>query len=126
MPAEGMPWLPRPELLTDAEVVRLVGVFVDLGIREVRFTGGEPLLRRGLTAIVAAVAALRPRPEISSTTNGIGLDRLAEPLCEAGLDRVDVSLDTLLPDTFRTITRRDRHSAVPDGLAAAAAVGLRR
>jgi cyclic pyranopterin phosphate synthase len=124
MPAEGMPWLPRPELLTDAEVVRLVGVFVDLGIREVRFTGGEPLLRRGLTAIVAAVAALRPRPEISSTTDGIGLDRLAEPLCEAGLDRVDVSLDTLLPDTSRTITRRDRHSAVPDGLAAA--VGLRR
>jgi cyclic pyranopterin phosphate synthase len=62
----------------------------------------------GLTAIVAAVAALRPRPEISFTTNGIGLDRLAEPLCEAGLDRVNVSLDTVRPDTFRTITRRDR------------------
>ena len=68
-----------------------------LGVTEVRFTGGEPLLRRGLTDIVAGTAALRPRPEISLTTNGIGLDRLAEPLRAAGLDRVNVSLDTLRP-----------------------------
>src|ERR1700761_3855550 len=76
MPAEGLDWLPRPELLTDDEVVRLVRIGVERrGIREVRFTGGEPLLRRGLTGIVARVAALVPRPEMSLTTNGIGLAR---------------------------------------------------
>src|SRR5271170_8155826 len=78
MPPEGLEWLPKPELLTDDEVVRLVSLAVTrLGITEVRFTGGEPLLRRGLPAIVAAAAALGPRPEISITTNGIGLARLA-------------------------------------------------
>ncbi len=76
MPAEGLDWLPKPQLLTDDEVVRLVRVGVErLGIREVRFTGGEPLLRRGLPGIVARCAALRPRPELSLTTNGIGLAR---------------------------------------------------
>src|ERR1051326_1708538 len=96
MPAEGLDWLPRPALLSDDEVLRLVRIGVErLGITEIRFTGGEPLLRRGLPAIVARAAALRPRPEISVTTNGIGLDRLAGPLAEAGLDRVNVSLDTL-------------------------------
>ena len=83
MPAEGLDWLPRPALLTDDEVARLVRVGVErLGITEVRFTGGEPLLRRGLPGIVARTAQLRPRPEISVTTNGIGLDRLAGPLAE--------------------------------------------
>jgi len=87
MPPEGLEWLPSPELLTDAEVVRLIGVAVELlGVREVRFTGGEPLLRRGLAGIVARTAELRPRPEISLTTNGIGLTRLAGPLRAAGLD----------------------------------------
>ena len=76
MPPEGLDWLPAPEQLTDDEVVRLVRIGVEqLGIREVRFTGGEPLLRRGLGGIVARTAALRPRPEISLTTNGIGLTR---------------------------------------------------
>src|SRR5215216_5385473 len=79
MPPEGLPWLPKPEILTDEEIVRLVGIAVtQLGVTEVRFTGGEPLLRPGLTAIIAAAAALRPRPRLSLTTNGIGLDRLAE------------------------------------------------
>src|ERR1700733_2983096 len=92
MPAEGLDWLPSPELLTDDEVVRLVRVGVErLGITEVRFTGGEPLLRRGLPGIVARTAELRPRPEISVTTNGIGLARLAGALRGAGLDRVNVS-----------------------------------
>src|SRR3954468_9354266 len=96
MPPEGLDWLPKPELLTDDEVVRLVAIGVErLGITEVRYTGGEPLLRRGLTDIVARTAALRPRPRLSLTTNGIGLARLAEPLREAGLDRVNISLDTL-------------------------------
>ena len=125
MPAEGLDWLPRPTLLTDDEVVRLVRVGVEcLGITEVRFTGGEPLLRRGLTGIVARTAELRPRPEISVTTNGIGLDRLAGPLAEGGLDRVNVSLDTLQPAVFEQLARRDRLHDVLRGLAAAAAAGL--
>lgn len=126
MPEEGLAWLSKPELLTDDEVVRLAGVAVGLlGVREIRFTGGEPLLRRGLTGIVERVARLDPRPELSLTTNGIGLGRLAVPLAEAGLDRVNVSLDTIRPDTFRTITRRDRLDDVLAGLDAAADAGLR-
>jgi cyclic pyranopterin phosphate synthase len=125
MPAEGLDWLPRPDLLTDDEVVRLVRIGVQLlGITEIRFTGGEPLLRRGLVDIVARTGALRPRPEISLTTNGIGLDRLAEPLHAAGLDRVNVSLDTLRPETFRALARRNRLDDVLAGLEAAAATGL--
>jgi len=125
MPAEGLDWLPRPDLLTDGEVARLVRIGVErLGITEVRFTGGEPLLRRGLLDIVARTAELRPRPEISLTTNAIGLARLAAPLHAAGLDRINVSLDTLRPETFRALARRDRLADVLAGLSAAAAAGL--
>jgi cyclic pyranopterin phosphate synthase len=125
MPPEGLDWLPKPELLTDDEVVRLVTVAVELlGVREVRFTGGEPLLRRGLASIVARTAQLSPRPEISLTTNGIGLARTATALRAAGLDRVNVSLDTLRPETFRKLARRDRLPDVLEGLAAAAGAGL--
>jgi cyclic pyranopterin phosphate synthase len=126
MPPEGLDWLPKTDQLTDDEVVRLVRIGVErLGIREVRFTGGEPLLRRGLAGIVARTAALRPRPEISLTTNAIGLERTAATLRAAGLDRVNVSLDTLRPETFRKLARRDRLPDVLDGLAAAAQAGLR-
>ena len=125
MPAEGLDWLPRAEVLTDAEVVRLVRIAVEsLGVREVRFTGGEPLLRMGLVDIVAATASLRPRPSISLTTNGLGLTRLAGQLADAGLDRVNVSVDTLDPARFEALTRRDRLSDVLDGLTAAADAGL--
>ncbi len=125
MPPEGLDWLPRPALLTDDEVSRLISVAVQrLGVTEVRFTGGEPLLRRGLTGLVAAAAALDPRPEISLTTNGIGLARLAGPLAAAGLDRLNVSLDTLSPQTFKELARRDRLPDVLAGLAAAAGAGL--
>jgi len=125
MPPEGLDWLPRPELLTDEEVVRLVRIGVTLlGIREVRFTGGEPLLRRGLPGIVAATAALHPRPRTALTTNGIGLARLAPALAEAGLDRVNVSLDTLDPDVFEKLARRRRLDDVLAGLEAAARAGL--
>jgi len=125
MPAEGLAWLPREELLTDAEIVRLVRIAVErLGVKDVRFTGGEPLIRPGLVGIVAACADLHPRPRMSITTNGLGLERLAEPLRDAGLDRVNVSLDTLDPERFKTLTRRDRHDAVLAGLKAAAAAGL--
>ena len=81
MPAEGLAWMPREDQLSDDEVNRLVRIAVErLGVREVRFTGGEPLIRRGLLGIVRAAAALSPRPQVSVTTNGIGLARLALPL----------------------------------------------
>ncbi|MFG2074936.1 GTP 3',8-cyclase MoaA [Nonomuraea maritima] len=126
MPPEGLDWLPKPQLLTAEEIVRLVTIGVErLGIEEVRYTGGEPLLRRELVDIVARTTALEPRPQVSLTTNGIGLARLAEPLAEAGLDRVNVSLDTLDPATFKQLAHRDRHADVIDGLAAADRAGLR-
>lgn len=125
MPAEGLDWLPGEEVLTDDEVVRLVQIGVEqLGIREIRFTGGEPLVRRGLVDIVARTAALAPRPELSLTTNALGLERTAGALAEAGLDRVNVSLDTVRAETFATITRRDRLHDVLRGLAAAKEAGL--
>ncbi len=126
MPPEGLDWLPKPELLTADEIVRLVTIGVErLGITEVRYTGGEPLLRRELVDIVARTAGLHPRPHVSLTTNGIGLARLAEPLASAGLDRVNVSLDTLDRETFRKLAHRDRLADVLDGLVAADAAGLR-
>ncbi|WP_199042388.1 GTP 3',8-cyclase MoaA [Glycomyces salinus] len=125
MPEAGLPWLPKPELLTDHEVIRLVGVAVTrLGVTEVRFTGGEPLLRPGLPAIVEAVGRLDPRPEISLTTNAIGLERLAPVLVEAGLDRVNVSLDTLEPDRFKELAKRDRLERTLHGIKAASQAGL--
>ncbi|MFI6062260.1 GTP 3',8-cyclase MoaA [Streptomyces sp. NPDC051286] len=125
MPEEGLQWLAKPDLLSDDEIVRLVRIAVtQLGITEVRFTGGEPLLRPGLVSIVEQCAALTPRPKLSLTTNGIGLKRTAAALRTAGLDRVNVSLDTLRPDVFKTLTRRDRHHDVLAGLEAAHGVGL--
>jgi len=124
MPAEGLPWLPKDEMLTDAEMLRLVGVFVDLGVRQVRLTGGEPLLRRSVVELVAGIAALEPRPQIAMTTNGVGLARLAAPLALAGLDRVNVSLDTVDAEVFSRLTRRDRLVDVEKGLVAAAEAGL--
>jgi cyclic pyranopterin phosphate synthase len=124
MPAEGLDWLPKPEMLTDAEIVRLVRIMVGLGITSVRLTGGEPLLRRSLVDVVRGIAGLQPRPRIAMTTNGVGLDRLAPPLAEAGLDRVNVSLDTVDPDHFARLTRRDRFEDVVAGLKTAADAGL--
>jgi GTP 3',8-cyclase len=125
MPAEGLDWLPREQLLRLDELVRLLHIAVTrLGITSVRFTGGEPLVAKHLEEVVAATAALRPRPEIALTTNGIGLDRRAKNLKLAGLDRINVSLDTVDPGRFAHITRRDRLSDVLAGLAAAKAAGL--
>jgi cyclic pyranopterin phosphate synthase len=125
MPPEGLPWLPAPSILTDDEVVRLLSIAVGrLGVTELRFTGGEPLLRPGLTGIIAAAAAMTPRPRLSLTTNGIGLARLAAPLRDAGLDRVNISLDTLDPDRFAQLAFRRRLPDVLAGLAAAADAGL--
>ncbi|MET7860946.1 GTP 3',8-cyclase MoaA [Streptomyces sp. NPDC005318] len=125
MPEEGLQWLAKPDLLSDDEIVRLVRIAVTrLGVTEVRFTGGEPLLRPGLVSIVEQCAALTPRPKMSLTTNGIGLKRTAAALQAVGLDRVNVSLDTLRPDVFKTLTRRDRHHDVLAGLEAARDAGL--
>jgi cyclic pyranopterin phosphate synthase len=123
MPAEGLDWLPDDSVLTDDEVVRLVRIGVErLGIREVRFTGGEPLVRRGLVDIVRRTHELGV--ETSLTTNALGLSRTAVALAEAGLDRINVSLDTVRPETFHRITRRDRFADVIAGLEAARAAGL--
>ena len=124
MPAEGLDWLPKPELLTFEELSRVISVAVGLGVTSVRLTGGEPLLRRGLPELVRQIAALSPRPAIAMTTNGLGLDRLAVPLREAGLDRVNVSLDTVDRGAFTRLTRRDRLDDVVAGLAAASDAGL--
>ncbi|GAB5903257.1 GTP 3',8-cyclase MoaA [Mycobacteroides chelonae] len=125
MPAEGLDWLRSDALLTAEEYIRLIGIAVtELGIRSVRFTGGEPLIYKDLERIITAVAALSPRPDIALTTNGIGLDRKAATLRDAGLDRINVSLDTLDADRFAVITRRDRLTDVLAGLEAASAAGL--
>jgi len=125
MPAEGLDWLPGDQLLRADELARLLRIAVTrLGITSVRFTGGEPLVAKHLEDVVAATAALRPRPEITLTTNGIGLDKRAAKLQAAGLDRINVSLDTVDAARFARITRRDRLHDVIKGLAAARAAGL--
>lgn len=125
MPADGLDWQPAEALLSAAELGRLLRIAVTrLGITRVRFTGGEPLVVRHLEDAVAAAAELRPRPEIMLTTNGVGLARRAAGLKRAGLDRINVSLDTVDAGHFARITRRDRLTDVLDGLAAAQAAGL--
>jgi cyclic pyranopterin phosphate synthase len=129
MPPEGLPWLPNEELLTDDEVIRLITVAVQqLGITEIRFTGGEPLLRRGLESIIAATSALQTMdgnvPETALTTNGIGLVERAGTLAAAGLTRINVSLDSLDPERFARIAHRNRHAEVIAGLAVAASTSL--
>jgi cyclic pyranopterin phosphate synthase len=126
MPPEGLDWLPDDSVLTNDEVVRLVRVAVTLlGVDEVRFTGGEPLVRRGAVDIIERCAALEPRPKLSITTNALGLARTAPALAAAGLDRVNVSLDSVRRETFKQLTLRDRLHDVVAGLAAADAAGLR-
>ncbi len=125
MPAEGLDWMPTEEVLTDEEVVRLITIAVErLGVTDVRFTGGEPLLRRGFPGILAATTALAPRPRTAITTNALGLKHTAGALAAAGLDRINVSLDTSDPATFAAITLRDRFHDVVAGLEAAAEAGL--
>ena len=125
MPPEGLDWLPGAEVLTDEEIVRLITIGVErLGITTVRLTGGEPLLRKNLELLVADIAALSPAPEIALTTNGIGLAARAEKLAAAGLNRINISLDTLDPDTFAKLARRRRLPDVLAGVAAAREAGL--
>ena len=124
MPAEGLDWLSSKSVLGDEEILRLASIFVGLGIRTIRLTGGEPLVRAGVAGLVGGLAALRPRPELSLTTNALSLADKALELAAAGLDRVNVSLDTLDRERFRTLTRRDRLADVLRGLAVARDAGL--
>ncbi|MFF1877631.1 GTP 3',8-cyclase MoaA [Leifsonia sp. NPDC058230] len=125
MPAEGLPGIAREHLLTPAEIGRLVGIGArDLGISEVRFTGGEPLMRADLAEIVARSADAAPGVDLSLTTNGIGLDHRIRDLVDAGLTRVNISLDTVDRRHFASLTRRDRLPAVLAGIRAAHDAGL--
>jgi cyclic pyranopterin phosphate synthase len=124
MPAEGLPWLSRDEVLTAEEIERLVGVMVDLGVRAVKLTGGEPTVRPDLPDIVRRLRALDPDLDLSLTTNGYLLDRLAGPLRDAGLDRATVSCDSLIRHRFAEMTRRDALDRVLAGLRAAREAGL--
>src|SRR5919202_4090083 len=119
MPAEGLQWLPKHEVLSFEEIARLVRVHARMGVREVRLTGGEPLVRRDLPELVAMLARIPGVEDLSLTTNGVLLDRLAEPLVGAGLRRINVSLDSLSHVRFAELTRRDALDAVLRGLAAA-------
>jgi len=118
MPAEGMAWLAKHEVATDDELVRLTGVLVALGISDIRVTGGEPLLRSGIADIVARLRGLPGVQEISMTTNGVLLAEHVDALVEAGLDRLNVSVDSLDPGRFARITRRNDLARVLEGLAA--------
>jgi cyclic pyranopterin phosphate synthase len=124
MPAEGLPWLPTPDLLTLDELERVARIATELGITEMRLTGGEPLIRPDVVEVVARLASLPLAPDLSLTTNALRLGALAKPLADAGLTRVNVSCDTLSPETFRRLTLRDRLHDVLDGIAAARTAGL--
>src|SRR5437879_4560800 len=116
MPAEGLQWLGREEILSFEEIARLVDVLARLGVDEVRLTGGEPLVRRDLPLLVGMLAAVDGVRDLSLTTNGVLLDRFAQPLVAAGLRRINVSLDTLNHVRFAEIARRDALDAVLRGL----------
>jgi cyclic pyranopterin phosphate synthase len=125
MPADGLPWLAKQAVLTADEILRLVRIGVDaLGVRELRLTGGEPLVRADLVEIVAALRAAHPQLPIALTTNAVGLDAKAAPLKAAGLSRINISLDTLHPETFAQLTRRPFFDRVLAGIEAADAAGL--
>jgi cyclic pyranopterin phosphate synthase len=119
MPAEGLPWLPKGEILSFEEITRLAGLFLSLGVRSLKLTGGEPTVRAEFPKLVGMLRGLDPDVDISMTTNGFLLDRLAGPLADAGLSRVTVSLDSLLRHRFEEMTRRDALDKVLDGLRAA-------
>ena len=129
MPAQGREWLPTPDLLTTAELTRLGRLAVErLGVERIRLTGGEPLLRRDLEEVIASLATLRTtsggKPDIALTTNGLGLEKRAVALRKAGLGRVNVSIDSLDPQDYAAITRRDRLTDVLAGIAGAQEAGL--
>lgn len=125
MPLDFDKWLPSEELLTTEELMTVIGIATEHGIDQVRLTGGEPLLRPDIVDIVARIKALPNAPELSITTNGLRLAKLAAPLVHAGLSRVNVSLDTLDRERFTAMTHRDRFDDVIEGLNAARIAGLK-
>ncbi len=124
MPAEGLNWLPKDEILTFEELARLLRIFVGLGVRSIKVTGGEPTVRADLPTLVRMLRDVGPGLDISMTTNGVLLDRLAQPLADAGLDRVTVSCDSLMRHRFEEMTRRDVLEKVLAGIRAAEGAGL--
>lgn len=124
MPAEGLPWMPRDDLLSYEEIERIVTVLVRLGIRKIRLTGGEPLIRRDIAVLIRGLAAIEGIEDLAMTTNAHRLGPLAQALADAGLRRVNVSLDDIDPDVFRELTRGGDVSRVLDGIDRARAAGL--
>jgi GTP 3',8-cyclase len=124
MPHDFAAWLPSEDLLTTEELVEVIEVAVSQGIDEIRLTGGEPLLRPDIVEIVARISSIENAPKLSMTTNGLALAKLAKPLVDAGLRRINISLDTLDKDVFKKMTHRDRINDVFAGIAAAKEAGL--
>jgi cyclic pyranopterin phosphate synthase len=124
MPEEEYVWLPREDLLTFEEIRILVDIFAELGVDKIRLTGGEPLLRKDLPALVAMLAHSPQINDLAMTTNGVLLADQAQALYAAGLHRVTVSLDTLRPERFQKLTRRDSHAKVLDGIETVGKVGF--
>ncbi len=116
MPAEGLDWLKRDQILSFEEIVQLSRLFVKMGIQQIRLTGGEPLVRKDLPKLVAALSKIEGLKSLSITTNGILLKELAKPLAEAGLTRINVSMDSLVQERFEQMTRRDALHKVLEGL----------
>jgi len=125
MPESGLPWLDRAQVLSFEEITRFVRVCVSLGVTKVRITGGEPLVRRDVTGLVERLVGIDGIQDLSLTTNGVLLEELASPLRRAGLDRINISLDSLRRETFERLTRRDLFDRVMRGLEAAALAGFR-
>ncbi len=126
MPAEGLAWLPKREILSYEEILRLARIFIDLGIRTVRLTGGEPLMRQDIDVLIEGLTRLQPDLDLSMTTNGFFLQEKARRLAEAGLKRINVSLDSLIPERFERMVRRDGHLVVKilEGMRVARQAGL--
>ena len=125
MPAEGVEWLPSQHILSSDEITKIISILCELGIKEVRLTGGEPLLRPDILEIINSISKLENVPEISLTTNGIRLAPIANDLVKAGLKRINISLDTLQPERFKLLSRRDGLEDVLNGVNAAIEAGLR-
>jgi len=124
MPADFSDWIANDSLLTTDELLTVIGVAVDSGITQVRLTGGEPLLRRDIVDVIRGINALPQPPRISLTTNALRLAEVAQDLKDAGLQRVNVSLDTLSAERFKAMTHRDRFNDVIEGIKAAQVAGL--
>ena len=124
MPFNFDKWLPNETLLTATEIVKVIEIAVSQGIKEVRLTGGEPLLRPDIVEIVSRINSLETVPELSMTTNGVALAKVANDLAKAGLKRINISLDTLDWERFKRLTFRDRYDDVIEGIAAAKSAGL--